>query len=99
MSNVSDLKAALVAAAASITATIERLECLADIDDWYNCRVAIARLSSTDVSSYSYGGKSVTRKDLPSLEGQERSLYARIYQRLYLRGAALADLRSDRQDS
>lgn len=94
MSNISDLKAAYIVQAADITDAIDKLECLAAIDSWYACELAVSTLSSSDVSSYSIAGRSVTRKNLPELQTQ-----AIDYKRQFLAylgrggGSALADLR------
>jgi len=90
-----NLKAKLVALAASVADEVDQLEVLADIDDWYACRVAVAALQSTQISQYSLAGRTVTRRDIPSIESTERGLYARIHQKLFYRGIGLADLRTD----
>jgi len=87
------LKTALTTAAASIVNDIDRLDCLSSIDDWYNARVAVAALQSSDIASYSIAGRTVTRKQLPNLEQTERMLYARIHAYLYHRGMGLVDVR------
>jgi hypothetical protein len=83
MSNVADLKALLITKAADITFDLDKLECLSDIDAWYNARVAVETLSATDVSSYSIAGRTVTRTSLPSLKNEVTDLYAKIIARLY----------------
>lgn len=93
MSNVADLKTQLVTDANTLSDTVDRLECLSDIDDWYTCRVAVSELSAHDVQSYSVSGRSFTKKDLKSLEARERDLYAKIKARLYCAGSMLADSR------
>ena len=92
MSNIADLKTHLQTKAADLTDDLDKLECLSDIDTWYLARTAIDALSSTDVTSYSIGGRSVTRAQIPQLQQQERTLYLRIMQRLYLGGMGLIDL-------
>ena len=94
MSNISDLKAALIEQAASISNAIDRLDCLATIDDWYACRVAVAAVQANSVQSYSIGGRSVTRQNLAQFQEQERQLYARILEFLYARGSSLASIAS-----
>ena len=93
MSNISDLKDALTTAAANITDDIDRLECLSDIDSWYDVRLAVDALTSNSVKSYSIGGRSVTREDLSGLKAEAQELYERIKQKLYYRGAGLLDAR------
>jgi hypothetical protein len=94
MSNVSDLKDALVSAAASITNTLDKKECLALIDDWYLVRTAIAALSQPGVTSYSIGGRSVTRESMKFLRVDEADMYARIKNHLYREGVVYVDMRS-----
>jgi hypothetical protein len=95
MSNISDLKAAYIAEAADVSDAIDKLECLSAIDSWYACELAVSTLSSSDVSSYSIAGRSVTRKNLSELQTQ-----AKDYKQQFLfylgraGGSALADLRS-----
>ena len=93
MSNVSDLKDALVTAAADITDTVDRLSCLSDIDDWYNARVAVAALQGSNLASYTIANRTVTRQQLPQLERTERQLWVRINESLYCRGVVGLDLR------
>lgn len=96
MSNLSDLKAALETAAAELTDDIEKYECLSDIDEWYDCRTALAAFTGHDVQSYTTpAGRQVTRKNLPQLERSERALYARIKNHLYGTSAVLLDNRTD----
>jgi len=94
LSNISDLKAALIVQAASITDTIDQLDCLATIDDWYACRVAVTAVQSKTIQFYSLGGRSVTRQNLPQFQAQERQLYSRILEFLYARGSSLASIAS-----
>lgn len=93
MSNLSDLKTALSTAAATISNEIDRLDCLSDIDAWYACRTAMDALVAGRLVSYSIGGRSATKRDIPEMADIERQLRARIRQSLYVGGAAYADLR------
>lgn len=94
MSNIADLKAALIVQAASLADGIDKLDCLATIDDWYACRVAVAAVQSNAIQSYSLGGRSVTRQNLSQFQDQERQLYTRILEFLYARGSSLASIAS-----
>lgn len=78
MSNASDFKAALVLEAADITDSIDKLECLADIDTWYLAKTAIDALSDPSVTSYSIGGRSVTRANIGQLQAQEKIMLDKI---------------------
>jgi hypothetical protein len=93
MSNVANLKTALISEAAKVDNTIDQLSLLSDIDDWYSARVALGELVGKGMSSYSVGGRTVTRRDIPQLTRAERDLYQRILDVLYCRGSALIDLR------
>jgi hypothetical protein len=93
MSNVADLKTALQTAAADIVNTIDRLDCLTTIDDWYNCRLAAAALQGAQLQSYTINGRTITRAQAMQSASQERQLYQRIREYLYGTGAVLADAR------
>ena len=84
--------------AASIDDAGEKLEALSAIAEWYDCAIAVAALSAHDVSSYSYGGKSVSRKDLPSLAAHRDALKAAFKSLLGYGGCILVDAR-DTTDS
>lgn len=92
MANIDTLKAALVAAAASIVNDIDRYECLLLIDDWAACRTAVAAVQANSIVSYSIGGRTVTRGNVDTFVQQERMLYARIHEALYLRGCNLISM-------
>jgi len=91
MSATSDLKAYYIAQAEYITDEGDKLEALAAIDRWYNCRLAIDSLSASDVASYSIGGRSVTRKPLSDLRNQEATLVAEVKQWIGRGGGGLVD--------
>ena len=97
MSNIADLKTKLetITTEAYTNGSIDeldKLEILTDIDAWYDCRVAVNALTATDVQSYSIAGRSVTRRDVPSLQKQADTLYLQIKARLYYRGGGLANI-------
>jgi len=91
MSNIADLKAALIAEAANISDSIDKLECLSDIDTWYIARAAIDAFSDPTISSYSIGGRSVTRNQLPVIREQESIMLERIKGWLGRAGGGLVD--------
>lgn len=95
MSAISNLKDALVTAAGNISWEIDRLECLADIDTWYATRTAADALSANEVTSYSIGGRSVTRQGVAGLRKTESELYGRIMARLYHVGQVQVDGRRE----
>ena len=77
--------------AASITDPGDKLEALSAIAEWYDCALAVASLSAHDVASYSYAGKSVSRKDLPGLAAHRDQLKADFKAALYGGGVVLLD--------
>jgi hypothetical protein len=93
MSALTNLQAKYVADAASLTDTVEQLQVLADIETWAAARTALDALTASNLSSYSIAGRSVTRRDVPSLQNQEREVHGRILTALYGRGVMVADLR------
>jgi hypothetical protein len=93
--NLDNLKAAYIADAASVTPTTDRLECLVKIDDWYAAATALADLQSKGMSSYSVGGRTVTRRDVPALERTVGQLQNEIKNVLYCRGSSYVDCRVD----
>lgn len=94
MSNISDLKDALVVKAGTITDDLDKLDCLATIDDWYACRTATASGQAGGVVSYSIAGRTITRQPLKDAQLQERALWLRIQEYLYRRGIGLVDCRN-----
>lgn len=93
MSNISDLKDALIDEANDLEDALEKLEVLSDIDDWYNVRVALAALSTQGILSYSIGGRSVTRRQVPELQAEEQRLYGQIKAKIRCQGIAFIDQR------
>ena len=94
MSALTNLKEYYLLEAAKISDAGDMLECLAAIDRWYDCRVAVDALSSTDVVSYSVGGRSVTRKSLPELRDQEAVLLQEVKMWIGRGGGGLVDISS-----
>lgn len=92
MSNVSDLKAALIVASADITDDIYRLTVLSDIDEWYNATLARAAIGAGKLSSYSIAGRSVTYRQAEVSASRVDVLWARIMEALGRGGVVLVDL-------
>lgn len=92
MSNIADLKAALIVEAAKLDDDLQKLEVLSLIDDWYACRVAVAAVQANGIASYSIAGRSVTRQNVETFAQQERVLYAEIMGHLRARGAGLLSI-------
>jgi len=80
--------------AAKLTWDGDRLPALSAISEWYDCAVACAALSAHDVSSYSYAGKSVVRKDLGSLNARRDRLRADFMSLLYGGDVVLVEART-----
>lgn len=104
MSNLSDLKAALDVAANTITVTAEKYLALDTIETWYNARVAADSFDADNISSYSIGGRTVTRKSNTAVRDTEKRLFNELMQwpeiaaLFALRGSAVADLRGTERD-
>lgn len=96
MSALSELKDKFVADAASVTDDVDRLEALALIDEWFACATASSKLSSKDVISYSIGGQTVTRRDVPQLARRESELKGQIKALLYGGTGGFVDCRFTR---
>ena len=95
MSTQSDLLAYYNAQAALISDEGDRLEALDDIVRWNLCRTAIAALSGNQVTSYSIGGRSVTRQQLPALRDQEAILLGKVKMWIGRGGCGLVDMNYD----
>lgn len=95
MSNVSDLKAALITEAADITDDIYRLEVLSWIDEWYDGQLARAALGAQRLSSYTIAGRSVTYQQAQASASRVDVLRGQIMEALGRGGVVLADLRTD----
>lgn len=78
MSNISDLKAALILEAADISDSIDKINCLRLIDSWYDAQVAVDAIASNKLASYSMGGISITKHNLPSLRLDVEATYSQI---------------------
>ena len=81
--------------AAGLSDELDRLQCLFLIDEWEGMRKAVSALSSAaDVTSYSIGGRSVTRSNLRELRTDALAVEAEIRDMLGLGGGVLVgDLR------
>jgi hypothetical protein len=93
MSTQSDLVTYLQSRAAELTFELDKIECLDLISRWNSIRTAVAALESNEVHSYSIAGRSVQRKDLPSLQSQAEEVYSTIKALLYGGSVTLVDHR------
>ena len=90
-----NLKTAYTARAAAITDELAGLECLALIDEWYDCRVASAALDAGTIQQYSLMGRQVTKRDSGQVSTRAAELQRQIGDLLYGRGILLADMGGD----
>jgi hypothetical protein len=93
MAAIADIQTALTARAATITDALQRAECEAAIAEYIALRTAILALSSSQITSYSLGGRSVTRADLASLRQQAQAARAEIVDAMDGGEILIADLR------
>lgn len=93
MSNISDLKDALVLAANTLADPIDKAETLALIDDWYGLRAALTAFRSGGLQSYSIAGRTFSFVDAKNYAQQEAQLYGQIKNALFNTGIVLADER------
>jgi hypothetical protein len=89
MSNIADLKAALIVEAANISDAIDKLNCLRMIDSWYDAQVAVDAIASNKLASYSMGGITITKHNLPSLRLDVETTYSQIMSMLGRGGGGL----------
>jgi hypothetical protein len=75
---IDNIIAALTAEAAKIVNTIDRLECLVLIEEYAAAKVAESSSSSTDVSSYTMNGRSVSYRSLAQLNARVAELRSGI---------------------
>jgi hypothetical protein len=93
MAAIADIQTALLARSATITDALQRAECEAAIAEYIALRTAILALSSSQITSYSLGGRSVTRADLASLRQQAQAARAEIVDAMDGGEILIADLR------
>lgn len=96
MSNLSDLKAALIVKANELTDALDKTECLVNIDTWYDLRSSLDVFLSSGVQSYSHAGRTFTHINATDFAQQAESLYATIKDQLYGTSTMLADDRYQR---
>jgi hypothetical protein len=87
-----NLKAAYITRAAAITDDLAGLECLALIDEWYDCRLASAKLDAGTMQQYSLMGRQVTKRENAPAATRAAQLERQINDLLYGRGVLLADM-------
>jgi len=92
MAALDDLKAALITRAGQLDDELDRLECLALIDEWYSAAASAAKLSADTIQQYSALGRQVTKREPGKASDRSAQLYASIQARLYGRGVLVADM-------
>ena len=83
MSNYTDLKTALDALANELDDDVRKYTCLALIDQYVDALEAQATTVSTDVLSYTIGGRTVSRTGVQQMQGQVNNLQKQINDILY----------------
>ena len=83
MSNYTNLKAALDLLANELDDDVRKFTCLALIDQYVSALEAQATSVSTDVVSYTIGGRTVSRGDVVKMQGQVSNLNRQINAILY----------------
>ena len=95
--NYENLKTALDVLANQLEDDIPKYKCLALIDQYVAAFEAQATTVSSDVQSYSIGGRSVTRREVISMQNQVSNLERQIYETLY-GNISYVDFRSNLTD-
>jgi hypothetical protein len=88
---IANLKAEYLAQAATLADTRQQLDVTMRIEQWAGAMTAAAALQSERLQSYSMGGNSYTRRNVPELEASAESLHELIKSVLYGYGARLID--------
>jgi len=83
MSHYTDLVAALDVLANQLDDDVRKYTCLALIDQYVAALEAQATTVSTDVVSYTIGGRTVSRTDVLNMQGQVNNLQKQINDILY----------------
>jgi len=94
MSNYTDLQTALEAIADELDDDVRKYTCLILIDQYVDALEAQATAVSTDVTSYTIGGRTVSRSDVMKMQGQVNNLQSQINDILY-GNVSYADFRSN----
>ncbi len=87
------LKAEYLSQAAALSDTQQQLDVAMRIEQWAGAMAAAADLQSQRLQSYSMGGNSYTRRQVPELEASAERLHDHIKSILYGHGSRLIDNR------
>jgi len=88
---IAALKAEYIAQAAALGDTRATLDVTMRIEQWAGAMVAAASLQSERLQSYTMGGNSYTRRNVPELETSAENLKAEIERVLYGHGSRLVN--------
>ena len=83
MATYAELQTLLEAKADELDDDIAKCECKLIIDQYCDALEAQATAVSTDVSSYTIGGRTVSRVEVMKMQGQVSNLKRQIYNILY----------------
>ena len=92
MSNYTDLQTALETLANTLDDDVRKYTCLILIDQYVDALEAQATAVSTDVQSYTIGGRTVSRGEVLKMQGQVSNLQSQINDILY-GNVTMADFR------
>jgi hypothetical protein len=93
---IAALKAEYITQAAALNNTRAQLDVTMRIEQWAGAMTAAAALQSERLQSYSMGGNSYTRRNVPELEATAETLKQTIENALYGGGSRLVDNRGGR---
>ncbi len=93
---IAALKAEYITQAAALTNTHLQLDVTMRIEQWAGAMTAAAALQSERLQSYSMGGNSYTRRNVPELEASAEMLKQTIENMLFGHGSRLVDHRGGR---
>ena len=88
---IAALKAEYIAQAAALSDTRQQLDVTMRIEQWSGAMTAAAALQSERLQSYSMGGNSYTRRNVPELEATAEGLKNVIDSILYGGGSRIVD--------
>jgi len=92
---IAALKNEYMTQAAALQDTRTQLDTIMRIEQWANAMTAATALQSERLQSYSMGGNSYTRRNVPELEASAETLKAIIDGTLYGGGSRLIDNRME----
>jgi len=97
MANIDDYKTELQTLANTLDSDLQKYKALVLIDQYIDALTAQGTATSTDVASYSIGGRTVTRKQVESMQRQAPMLEAQINE-IFYGNISYADFRTNLVD-